>query len=125
MTGWTADQLAAIAGADELRIAPLRRDGAPRVPVPVWVVRHGDGLFVRTWRASGSAWHRSARASRQGRVRAGGVEADVTFAEETDPAVNDQIDAAYRAKYGRYGSGSVEPMVTSAARATTLRLIPR
>jgi hypothetical protein len=125
MTGWAADQLAVIAEADELRIAPQRRDGSLRVPVPVWVVRHGDGLFVRTWRPGGSAWHRSAVASGRGRVRAGGVGADVTFAEETDPAVNDQIDAAYRAKYGRYGSGSVEPMVTPAARATTLRLLLR
>lgn len=49
---------------------------------------------------------------------------DVTFAEETDPAVNDRLDAAYRSKYGRY-SGYVEPMVAATARATTLKLLPR
>jgi hypothetical protein len=92
MTAWTAGQLAAIAGASKLRIASQRRDGTPRVPVPVWVVRNGDGLFVRTWQAIGSAWDRSAQASGRGHIRAGGVEADVTFIEETHPAVNDQID---------------------------------
>ena len=34
------------------------------------------------------------------------------------------VDAAYRAKYGRYGSASVDRMVTAEAAAATLRLIP-
>jgi hypothetical protein len=32
---------------------------------------------------------------------AGGVEKDVTFVEETEPGINDEIDAAYRTKYRR------------------------
>ena len=44
---------------------------------------------------------------------------------ETDPAVNDQIDAAYRAKYERYSATYVDPMLAPEARATTLKLIPR
>jgi hypothetical protein len=35
-----------------------------------------------------------------------------------------EVDAAYRAKYGRYGGTSVAQMVTDDAAATTLRLIP-
>jgi hypothetical protein len=72
MTVWTSDELAAIANAAELQIAPLRPDGTPRNPVTIWV----------------------------------------------------QIDAAYRSKYRTYGGTYVEPMVSSAARATTIRLVP-
>jgi hypothetical protein len=32
---------------------------------------------------------------------AGGVEKDVTFVEETEPGINDEIDAASRTKYRR------------------------
>jgi hypothetical protein len=43
---------------------------------------------------AGGAWFRHTRARRQDRVHAGGVAKDVAFGD-TDPAVNDQIDAAY------------------------------
>jgi hypothetical protein len=46
----------------------------------------------------------------------------VTFTEVADDGVNDRVDAAYRAKYGRYGAGYVNPIVAS--RDTTLRLVP-
>jgi hypothetical protein len=35
-----------------------------------------------------------------------------------------RVDAAYRAKYGRYGNPSVDRMVTDDAVASTLRLCP-
>jgi hypothetical protein len=124
MTAWTGDELNRIGAAEELDIAPLRRDGTLRQPVPIWVVRVGDNLYVRSWRGHGGAWFRAAQASRAGRIRAGGIEKDVTFMEETDPAINDQIDAAYREKYRRYAS-YVPPMISPDARATTLRLVPR
>jgi hypothetical protein len=34
------------------------------------------------------------------------------------------VDAAYRAKYGRYGEATVDRMVSDDAAASTLRLIP-
>jgi hypothetical protein len=125
MTAWTSDELSTIGNAAELQIAPLRPDGTPRDPVTIWVVRHGDNLYVRSYRGTGGSWFRDARARRQGRIQAGGIGKDVTFADETDPAVNDQIDTAYRGKYRRYGGTYVEPMVSPAARAATLRLVPR
>jgi hypothetical protein len=39
--------------------------------------------------------------------------------------VNDEIDAAYRAKYSRYEATLVEPMASPEARATTIRLVSR
>ena len=122
-TGWTSDELNRIEGADELEIAPRRRDGSLRGPVPIWVVRVGDDLYVRAAYGAGSGWHRVAQVSREGRIRAGGVERDVTI-QDADDAVNDQVDAAYRTKYDRY-AGIVDGITSAQARSTTLRLMPR
>jgi hypothetical protein len=122
---WQGGEFDKIAEANELRIAPLRRDGTPRNPTTIWVVRNGDDLYVRSYRGADAAWFRSAQVRHEGVIQADGVLMDVTFAEEDDPAVNDQIDAAYRAKYSRYGRKYVDPMVAPRARATTLRLVPR
>lgn len=124
MTAWTSKELDTIGGADELLIAPLRRDGTRRTGVTIWVVRCGDDLYVRCYRGRGGAWFRAAQAGHQGHIWAGGIEQDVTFVEETDPGINDQVDAAYRAKYRRSAS-YVPPMISPEARATTLRLVPR
>lgn len=125
MSGWTSEELDRIAAADELQLVPRRRDGTLRNPVTIWVVRVGDDLYVRSYRGRSGAWFRAALVRHEGRIRAGGIEKDVTFVEETDPAVNDQIDAAYRAKYHRYGATYVPPMLSPQARAATLKLVPR
>ena len=124
MAAWAGNELATIGNAEELEIAPLRHDGTLYKPVTIWVVRVGDDLYVRSYKGSTSAWFRGAQVQHAGRIWAGGVEKDVDFVEEADPAVNDKIDAAYRAKYGRYPQ-YVAPMVTFEVRATTLRLSPR
>ncbi|MFN8488311.1 MAG: DUF2255 family protein [Caldilineaceae bacterium] len=124
MTSWTSDELNRIGTAEELEIAPFRRDGTLRNAVPIWVVRVNNDLYVRSYKGKGGAWFHAAQASHAGRIRAGGVEKDVNFGEETDPGINDQIDAAYRVKYGRYPQ-YVAPMVTAETRATTLKLAPR
>jgi hypothetical protein len=41
--------------------------------------------------------------------------------EDADGAVNDAVDAAYRAKYQHYA----DSIVDAQARATTLKLVPR
>ncbi|NGO08364.1 DUF2255 family protein [Streptomyces sp. HC44] len=123
MTTWTSDELNRIAKADELEMAPRRGDGTLRGPVPIWVVRDGEDLYVRSFRGKDGGWWRAARASHEGHIRSGGVDKDVTFVEVDDSEINDRIDTAYRAKYGRFGGAYVNPMV--AARSTTLRLVPR
>ena len=125
MTTWTSDELDKIGAAEELRIASLRRDGTLRKPVTIWVVRHGDDLYVRSVNGRTAAWYRGTQVRHEGHIRAGGVEKDVTFVEETDPGINDQIDVVYRTKYRRYGARFVDPMVAPAARAATLKLVPR
>jgi hypothetical protein len=124
MTIWTSDELNKIGAAEELLIAPRRSDGTLRKAVIIWVVRRGDDLYVRSAYGRTSAWFRGVQARHEGRIQAGGVEKEVTFVEETDPAVNDMIDAAYLTKYSRYPQ-YVAPMVTPEVRAATIKLVPR
>lgn len=122
---WTADELERIAAAEELEMAPRRRDGTLRKPVTIWVVRLGDDLYVRSYRGRTSTWFRGTQERHEVRIWAGGIEKDVTFVEETDPGTNDQIDAAYRTKYHRYANSYVPPMISPEAQATTIKLVPR
>ena len=123
MAAWTSDELDKISAADELELTSAKRDGTLRRPVTIWVVRHGEDLYVRSWRGRTSTWFRGSQDRHEGHIRAGGVEKDVVFAEVDD--VNDEIDAAYRAKYDRYGATYVDPMVGPNARAATIKLVPR
>lgn len=124
MTPWTNDELNKIGAAEELQIAPLRRDSTLRQPVTIWVVRVGDDLYVRSYKGRGGAWFRAAQDHHEGHIWAGGVEKGVTFVEEADPDLNDQIDAAYRTKYRRYPQ-YVAPMLTAEVRSTTIKLVPQ
>jgi len=124
MTAWTSDELAQVEGADELRIASLRRDGTLRSTVTIWVVRHGDDLYVRSVNGPDAAWFRGTRTRHEGRIRAGGVDKDVTFVD-ADRDTDDEIDDAYRAKYSRYPARILGTVLTPGARSTTLKLVPR
>jgi hypothetical protein len=122
MTAWTNEELTRITSAEELQIAPRRRDGTLRHPRTIWVVRHGDDLYVRSVTGRTSAWFRGAQVRHEGHIRAGGVDKDVRLVETDD--LNDQIDAAYRAKYRRYAPSIIDAIVSPQARAATLRLVP-
>lgn len=132
MAAWTSQELDTIGQAEELEIAPLRRDGTLRSRVTIWVVRDGDAIYVRSYKGrTAAAWFRGAMVRHQARIWAGGgatsggVERDVTLVEESDPGLNDRVDAAYRAKYRRYSKSIVDSMVTPDARSATLKLVPR
>jgi hypothetical protein len=124
MTMWTRDELNKIATAEELKITSLWRNGTLRKPVTIWVVRHADDLYVRSAYGRSAAWFRGVKARREGRIQTGGVEKDVIFMD-TDPNLNDEIDAAYRAKYRRHGATYVNMMVSPEARSATVKLAPR
>jgi hypothetical protein len=123
MSAWTNDELDAIATAEELQIASVRRDETLRNPTTIWVVRHGDDLYVRSVNGRTSAWFRGTQMRHEGRIWAGGVEKDVTFVDAA-PNLNDQIDAEYRTKYRRYAASIIESIVSPEARSTTIRLAP-
>jgi len=122
-TAWMSDELSKIGAAEELQIAPLRQDGSLRKPVTIWVVRHGDDLFVRSVNGRTAAWFRGAQVRHEAHVRAGDVDKDVVLVETND--LNDAIDTAYRTKYSRYATNILNSDLTPQARAATLKLVPR
>ena len=120
---WTSDELSRIEAAEELEIAPRRPDGSLRRPVTIWVLRRGDGIYVRSVNGPGSSWYRGSRARREGRIEAGGVVKPVEFVDDRE--MNDEIDVAYRTKYRRYSANTLDRITSPEARSTTIRLVPR
>lgn len=120
---WNQDELGRIGDATELGLASRRRDGSLRPFVTMWVVRVGNELYVRSAYGPDNPWYRRALASGRGRIRAGGVAADVAFADasEGDPLA---IDNAYHAKYDGYGPRIVGTVVGPDAHRVTIRLLP-
>jgi hypothetical protein len=125
MTTWTSDELNKISIAEELRIASLREDGTLRNPVTIWMVRVGDDIYVRSVNGRNSAWFRGVQTRHEGHIRAGDVDKDVTFVEEPNSNINDQIDSAYATKYRRYAASIISHINGSEARAATIKLVPR
>ena len=124
MTAWTDMELRRIGEAQELQLASEGPDGTLRGYVTMWVVHAGDELYVRSAHGADNPWFRRAKASGMGRIRAGGLERDVTFAEAA-PGVQVDIDAAYHAKYDRYGPEIVGTVVGYQTHDVTIRLVSR
>jgi hypothetical protein len=123
MTAWTEAELNKLGNAEELQIAPRRRDDTFQKPRTIWVVRVGDNLYVRSYRGESGDWYRGTRIRHEGHIRTGGVEKNVTLVDIDNNDINNQVDNAYRDKYGRY-SQYVAPMVKPESRATTMKLVP-
>lgn len=119
MSPWPQKELDTIADADEIDVAP----GGSRATT-ISVVRVGDELYVRSYRGAAGNWFQRAVRQGAGDLRVHGLKRAVTFEPHPDGDRN-EIDTAYRAKYGQYGHTYVDPMVTDTAAATTLRLVPR
>ena len=124
VTTWPRDELERIGDVKELQLASRRPDGSLRPYVTMWVVRAGDGLYVRSAYGPGNPWYRRATASGSGRIRAAGVERDVCFAQASAEVQGD-IDAAYHAKYDSYGPRIVGSVTGPGAHRVTIRLVPR
>ena len=122
MSAWTEDELRRVGDAVELELASRRPDGSLRPYTTMWMVRVGDDLYVRSAGGPDRPWYRHALAADTGRIRAGGFERDVAFAE-ADPSVHDAIDDAYHAKYDRYGPGPVGAVTGPAVHQVAIRLV--
>src|SRR4051812_50154363 len=73
MSPWTGDERDRIADAQEVDIAPVRRNGELRRPTPIWVVRAGEDLYVRAAYGSSSGWYGRAPPKRRAHGPAGGA----------------------------------------------------
>jgi len=123
-SAWTVQELDRIEHAEELEIASARRSEELGSRRTIWVVRVGDGIYVRSVNGLGSDWYRGTRARQEGRIQAGGVENDVTIID-ADDEVKDAVDSAYRTKYGHYAAYIVKAITSPEASSTTMRLEPR
>ncbi len=121
---WTSEELNKIGAAEELELSSLRTDGTLSKPVTIWVVRLGADLYIRSVNGRDGAWFRGTQVRHEGYIQAGGVDKDVSF-QDADASLNDEIDRAYRKKYGHYSASIVNTDLTPEARASTLRLVPR
>ena len=88
------------------------------------MVRVDDDLYVRLLNGRTSDWFRGTQRRNQGRIRAGGVEKDVSFVE-ADADLEARIDAVYREKYLRYAKSIVDSTLTPQARSAALKLVPQ
>ena len=62
MTAWRSNEISSIGSADELDLASLRLDDTLRNPVTIWVVRHGDDIYVRSVNGRTGSWFRGTQA---------------------------------------------------------------
>lgn len=119
---WKGDVLALISQADDFHVAPYRDNHVTLgTPTWTWTVAVNGELYVRAYNGVRSSWYKSAVRERAGQISAAGMKKMVAF-EPVQGAINDQIDAAYRNKYG--GSRYLDAMLSQRASAATLRIRP-
>lgn len=124
MTGWTAQQLAAFKTADDFHVSPYYADGKTYgTPTWIWSVVVADQLYIRAWNGQRSRWYQAAIKQRAGKISLAGQDYQVQFAAAADDAaLNQQIDAAYQAKY--QGSPYLPPMLATGPVSATVRVTP-
>jgi hypothetical protein len=122
MTDWNPTELATISGTQEVEVSSLREDGTLTKPVTIWAVRVGEELYVRSVNGDSGAWWKAAEGRHEGRLDAGDVGVDVSW-EDAVGERDEEVDAAYEAKYGP--SPHVAAINAAAAKATTIRVVPR
>ena len=94
----------------------------------MWIVRHGNAVYVRSVNGTTAAWNRGVQTCHEGELSAGPLQRGVVSAEAGTHAgegsgLDDTLDAAYCGKYGR-SSTAVARITADAARATALRVDP-
>ena len=126
MTKWEINELEKIGKAEEITLFPLKRDGKFFSSVIIWIVRVDDDLYVRSYKGNKGSWYQHVQLIHKGHVSAGGITKDVNFIgiNIEDKTLHDKIDQEYRVKYQKYGKAYVDPMISSQAQATTIRLEP-
>src|SRR5256885_379222 len=69
---WTADHLNRLSTQDEIHVSSIRRDGATRKPVTMWMVTDDGDVYVRSVKGVDGTWYRHVRATDLAHVTARG-----------------------------------------------------
>ncbi|GLI27035.1 hypothetical protein ARHIZOSPH14_12770 [Agromyces rhizosphaerae] len=120
MPTWTPDELDSLDRTQEIRVAGRKQDGSLRTLTIVWHVVVDGALYVRSYKGADGQWYKGVLRNLAGAVSWGGQTRDVTYIP--DDAHDEDVDAAYFAKYG--DTGPTRAMVAPSAVATTLRVEP-
>jgi hypothetical protein len=124
MTTWTRDELNKIAAAQELELAPIRRNGTARNPVVIWIVRLGDDLYVRC--VTGAAPPGSAAPRCATKVECGPAAwRKTSFLWTPTPTSTTRLTPRTAPSIGRHGATYVNTMVSPEARSATIKPAPR
>ena len=123
MSGWSKDELRSFMESDDLHISPLRDDGVSYgTSTWIWSVVVDGALYVRAYSGKDSRWYQAALKRRAGRIKAAGLDREVTF-EPMQGGLGERIDDAYRTRYR--GSPYLDPMISHPARSATIRISPQ
>ena len=119
---WRSDELELITKADDFHVVTYRDNHVTLgLPAKIWSVAVDGDLYVRASNGTRTSWYKSAVRERAGQISAAGMKKLVAF-EPVQGAINEKIDAAYRA---RYGAGKyLDAMLSERASATTVRIRP-
>ena len=118
--GLTKKEIEQIAQKDDFHIAPFREDGKTYgTPTWIWSVMVDGNLYVRAYYGTKSRWHQAALKQKAGKIEAAGIVKNVHF-EPIGGNINEQIDEAYRKKYG--SSPYLKSMISERAKAATVRV---
>ena len=121
MSTWTDAELAQIDRAPQVRVAGRRADGSSRTLTIVWHVVVDGNLYLRSVKGPEGQWYRGVAHHFEGFLEWAGATREATFT--LDHSHDDEVDAAYTAKYG---NGSPSRAITSPlAKQTTMRVDPR
>jgi hypothetical protein len=118
----TGDALRHLADVEEISIGFRRPDGSTG-STPVWIVRAGDGIFVRSMYGTRGGWYRRLRANPDGEVRDGAHAHPVRAEPVADASTVEEVTRAYATKYA--DSPYVRSLLSEEAAGATLRIEPR
>lgn len=107
---------------EEVTIGFRRPDGSTG-STPVWIVRLGDDVFVRSIRGERGGWYRRLRANPDGTLADDAHTHAVRAERVADESKQREVTRAYEQKYGQ--SPYVRPLLTDESIVATLRLDPR
>ena len=123
MSKWIQEELSAIFKDENLYLSIPNPDGSMHEPAWIWIAQAGEELYCRGYSGVDARWYQSAKREGEGHISVGGVEKDVSFEFPNDEETLSAVDEGYREKYK--GSMYLSPMISTRARQSTVKLIPK